>query len=151
MNLTTPQLATAMEEWAAAVLSINTIKGSPTSLGESLPFVICTIQRDQRADRVPELPGIGNFQQTYVRARTTDLLLMVHPEPTDTATETLYTYVDSLGQAILDDPTLGARVHVASQFYDASYDPPEVQFPDGTVARAVTFTVTIGEVIGGAK
>lgn len=145
MNLTTVQLATELEEWAAAVLSINTVEHAPTRLTEVLPLVICEIKADSRRDSDPEIPTIGNFQQTYVRARRADLLLMVDPTDSWVATQALYNYVDGLAQAILDDITLGGRVHRASPYYDATYDPPEVQYADGTTARAATFSMSIGE------
>lgn len=145
MNLTTEQLATAMEAWAAEVLGINTVEHAPTNLLEVLPLVICEIKRDTRANSDADLPTVPGYQQTYVRARRAELLLMYNPENSWTATQALYSYVDDLGQAVLDDITLGGRVHRASPFYEASYDPPEVQYADGTTARAAVFAITIGE------
>jgi hypothetical protein len=144
MNLTTTQLATALESWAAGVLTINTVEHAPTRLQEVLPLVICEVKGDRRADRDDQLPGIATYQQSYVRARRAELLLMVSPEDSWAATQTLYDYVDLLGAALLE-PTLGGRVHTASPYYEASYDPPEVQYADGTTARAATFSLTIGE------
>lgn len=142
--LTTVELATELEQWAASVLNINTVEHAPTTLIEVLPLVICEVRGDRRADRDDQLPGVATYQQTYVRARRAELLLMVSPEDSWAATQVLYDYVDALGKALLD-PTLGGRVPAASPYYEASYDPPEVQYADGTTARAATFSVTIGE------
>lgn len=144
MNLTTEQLATALESWAAETLGINTVEHAPTRLSDVLPLVICEVKTDRRADRDDQLPGVATYQQTYVRARRADLLLMVSPDDSWAATQILYGYVDDLASALLE-PTLGGRVHTASPYYEASYDPPEVQYADGTTARAATFSITIGE------
>lgn len=143
---TTASIATKLEQWAAATLSINTIEHAPNSIAENFPFVICEIQRKARSNRAPELPGIGGYQQTYLSLWTADLLIMVNPEPTWTASQALYGYVDALGDAVLRDETLGGRVHTASKTYEASFSPPELQYQDGTVARVATFTIVIGEV-----
>ena len=143
-TLTTIELATKLEEWASATLGINTVEHAPTRLQDVLPLVICEVKGDRRADSDDQLPGVATYQQTYVRARRAELLLMVSPEDSWAATQALYDYVDALGKALLE-PTLGGRVPTASPYYEASYDPPEVQYADGTTARAATFTVTIGE------
>lgn len=151
MNLGTEQLAVNMEEWAAAVLSINTVEHPPTSLSQALPLVVGEVLADRRSDREAKTPGIAPYQQVLVRARDVVLLLMVSPEPSWDATRALYGYVDELAESLRLDPTLGGRVHQASTLYEASYDPPEVEYQDGTVARAATFQLTVSELIGATR
>lgn len=146
MNLTTIQLAEAVDEWVAATLTIHTYNHEVNTLREQLPIVVSSVQSDARQNSNQSFPHLGNYEQTYVRTRVVQVLLLVEPEPSWDATQLLYGYVDTLAAAILRDNTLGGRVHTTSQLYDASYDPPEVEYSDGTVARAATMTLTIGEV-----
>ena len=146
MNLTTTQLADAVDAWVAETLAINTFNHQANRLSENLPLVVSSIQTDARAAANPAFPHLGNYQQTFVRTRVVEVLLLVEPEPSWDATQLLYGYVDTLAAAILRDDSLGGRVHTTSKLYDASYDPPEVEYSDGTVARAATMTLTIGEV-----
>lgn len=147
-TIPTETLASSLEAWAADLLSINTVEHAPTSLSDALPLVVSEITNDSRASSQANLPAVGTYQQTHVRARIVRLLLMVTPEPSWDATKLLYGYVDTIGAEILRDPKLGGRVETTSPFYEASYDPPEVQYEDGTVARAATVTLTIGETTG---
>lgn len=141
----TPTLATNLEEWAAEVLGINTFDHMADSLDKQLPLVVCEMQTDRRAVSDPQLPGVGSYQQTLIRARRAELLLMFSPDDSQLATNTLQGYVDQLGAALKREPTLGGRVHTASAFYEASYNPPLVRHEDGTIARAARFQFTIGE------
>lgn len=141
----TPTLSANLEEWAADVLGINAFDHMADSLNKQLPVVICEIETDRRATNDPQLPGLAAYQQTLVRARRATLLLLVDPEPSQDATDILQGYVDQLA-ARLKERTLGGRVHTASSFYDATYNPPVVRHQDGTVARAARFQITIGEI-----
>ena len=149
MNLDTKTLATRIEEWAAEVTSFNSEAHQPTILSEALPLVICEIKGDNRANRSVQLPKISGYEQAFVRTRTAELLLMSHPEPSWTASQALYDAVDLLADDLIRRPQLGvpARVHIASPLYDASYDPPEIQHQDGTVARVARFRMYVGELI----
>lgn len=147
MNVSTKDLATALEAWASAVTDLNAEAHAPTRLSDAFPLVICEIKADVRTNKLSTLPGLGQYEQTLVRARTAELLLMVDPEPSWTASQGLYDYVDTLANEITRDQTLGGRVHVASKFYDASYDPPEAEYQDGTVARIATFRMYVGELV----
>lgn len=147
MNIGTKDLALALEAWAAGVIGFNTEAHEPTSLAEALPIVICEVKDDVRAAKSSNLPGLGQYEQTLVRARTAELMLLHHPEPSWTASQNLYDAVDELAVSITRDPTLGQRVHVASKYYEASYDPPEIQYQDGTRARFATFRMFVGELV----
>lgn len=143
----TKDLATSMESWAAEVLTFNTYEHQPNSIAKALPLVLCEIQDDERAASNAQLTEISNFQQALVRGRVAELLLMIDPEPTWTASQILYDAVDDLAESIRRDSTLGGRVYKASPFYTARYTPPEVRHADGTIARVATFRVTVGELV----
>lgn len=147
MNLSTKDLAQAVEAWAADVTGFNSEAHQPTMLSEALPLVICEIKTDARDKRSPNIQELGPYEQTLVRARTAELLLMINPEPSWTASQTLYDAVDLLADALKDDQTLGSRVHLASKRYAAGYDPPEMQHADGTVARVARFVMYVGELV----
>jgi hypothetical protein len=147
MNVSTTALAQALETWAAGVTTFNSYPEQPTSISKALPLVICEIQDDTRTNKSVQIPGLGQYQQALVRARAAELLLCIDPEPSWTASQALYAAVDALAASITDDQTLGGVVMAASKFYDASYTPPEREFADGTVARAATFRMYIGELV----
>jgi hypothetical protein len=52
---------------------------------------------------------------------------------------------DALGDALNKDNTLGGRVKFASPDYDVSFSPPEFEYADGTIARAATMSIVVGE------
>jgi hypothetical protein len=146
--MNTVNLMQACELWAAGVIpALNTFDHAPRSISEALPVVVADIQTDRVANADAGLPGLGDYQQTYLRARSVDLLILVAPTPAWTAAQVLYGYVDALGEALQRDRRLGNRVEAASPFYEASYDPPEVEYEDGTIARQVTFRIVAGETI----
>lgn len=147
MNLSTKLLAQAVESWAADVTGFNSEAHQPTVLSEALPLVICEIKSDARDERSASIPELGPYQQTLVRGRASELLLMIDPEPSWTASQTLYDAVDALAEALKADPSLDQRVHMASKRYAASYDPPEMQHADGTVARVARFVMYVGELV----
>lgn len=147
MNVSTKDLATRLETWAAGVTGFNSYPNQPTSIAKALPLVICEVQDDARTNKSAQIPGLGQYQQALVRARAAELLLCIDTEPSWTASQALYDAVDALADAITDDPTLGGQVMTASRFYDAGYTPPEREFADGTVARAATFRMYIGELV----
>lgn len=142
--MNTAELALALEAWASSVVpELNSYPERPAHIADALPLVICEV----RVDRVRHEgeTGVFAFEQTNLRMREADLLLMVLPTDPWTDSQRLYNMVDALSQALRDDYSLGGRVVWASPEYDVSYDPPEMEHPDGTVARAATFRVTIGE------
>ena len=143
----TKTISTALEQWASAVTGFNAYEHAPPSLQKALPLVISEVT----ASRVsisgdPKLPGVGTHQQTALKVWDFELILMVDPEQDSwTATQQLSDAVDALEASVATDPTLGSRVYIASPLVEASYDPPEVEYQDGTVARQSTFTITVGE------
>jgi hypothetical protein len=146
--MNTVDLMRACELWAAEVVpALNTFDYEPRSISEALPVVVADIQTDRVADTEASIPGLPDYQQTYLRARSVDLLILVVPVPAWTAAQVLYGYVDALGAALRKDQRLGNRVEAVSPFYEATYDPPEVEYEDGTIARQVTFRIVAGETI----
>jgi len=145
--MNTTDLAQSLEVWAADVTSFSHYEHAPTEIRKALPLVICEITGDSRTARNPNLPQLSGYQQAYVRSRVAELQLMVYPEDSWTASQALYEAVDLLGESLRADPTLGGRVYQASPFYEATYNPPEVEYADGTVARIARLQITVGELV----
>ena len=138
----------AVEAWAVATIpALSSFEFPPEELSSALPIVIAEITDDGLTQSSDALPGMAQFQQTDLRLWSLDVTLMVSPDPAWTASHTLYGYVDALGTSLRGGRSLGDKV-VMSQYYDASYTPPEVEYPDGTIARQVTISVIVGETIG---
>lgn len=145
----TVEVARAVEEWAASVTGVtSSFDHPPEQLDRSLPIVIAEVQ-SKRRERNPENFLERAYQQVSVRTWGVDLLLLVSPDPAWTASQSLYDYVDALEASLYADNTLGSRVGFADRLVDASFDPPEIEFTDGTVARLATFTMSVGEQVGG--
>lgn len=143
--MTTQQVAEALEAWATdTVDGLSSYGHQPEELAKALPLVICEVKRNRVTKTDADLPG-GAYQQVNVRTWNASLMLLVSPDPTWTASTQLYAMVDALGAALRADSTLGGRVAMAAPVYDATYDPPEVEHSDGTVARMATFLFTVGE------
>lgn len=141
----TTAVAKACEEWAAESAGLNSsFDFPPEALDKALPLVIAEVQRKRR-EQSPEEFAARQYQQTTVRVWNVELTLLVSPDPAWTASHTLYDMVDTLEDALFKDVTLGGRVSYAEKVVDASFDPPEIEFSDGTVARQATFQMTVGE------
>ncbi len=137
-----------VEAWAVeTVPELSSYDHPPEELSEALPMVLAEVITNAQADANQQLPGMAQYQQTMIRTWDLDLIILMNPDPAWTASHTLYGYVDALGGAVTDVVRLADNV-VMSQFYVASYDPPEVEYGDGTIARQVTFRITVGEMIG---
>lgn len=142
--MTTIEIAAALEAWAAETTGANAYDHPPEQLDKALPLVACEIQRAGRVGDDRQLPERA-YQQHDLRVWRADLILLVAPDPAWTASQALYQMVDDLAAALAADRTLGGRVEVASPMWEASFDPPEVEYPDGTVARQATFSIVVGE------
>jgi hypothetical protein len=146
--MNTLEVVQIVEAWAVeTVPGLSSYDHPPEQLDEALPMVLAEVITNAQADANQQLPGTAQYQQTFIRTWALDLILLIDPDPAWTASHTLYGYVDALGQAVTDGVRLGDNV-VMSQFYTASYDPPEVEYGDGTIARQVTLRLTVGETIG---
>lgn len=141
----TLEVAQGVEAWASSVIPVlNTYASAPEELDKALPLAISEVINDNVSSDDGSLPGMGAYQQTNLRFWEIDLVLLVTPEPRWTASHVLYGYVDELGKSLRKDPRLGGRVEAASPYYNASYDPPEVEYQDGTIARQVTIRLVVG-------
>lgn len=148
----TTDVAQAVEAWAADVTEFNSYEHAPKSLGEALPVVIAEVQSDRVVKADSDLKFSG-YQQLFMRIWEVELMLLTepgtNPDETWAASQNLYAAVDALGASLVEDPTLSERVESATPTYRASYDPPELEHTDGTVARVATVIVNIGKTIGG--
>lgn len=145
--MTTKEVAKAVELWAAANAGgglTSSFDFPPEALSKALPIAIAEVQSKARSNAPPEFTE-RRYQQSTLRVWVVELTLLVSPDPAWTASHLLYDMVDALETALFRDSTLGGRVAFAQKEVDASFDPPEVEFSDGTVARQATFTMTIGE------
>jgi len=145
--MTTKDIALQLEAWVADVTGFSSYPDEPRSIQKALPLVISEVLAQRvTMDPEPKLPGIGNYQQQILKVWEMQLMLMVDPTGnTWNASQALYDAIDALETSVKKDPTLSGRVYIASPLTDTSYDPPEVEHADGTVARQATFLITVGE------
>lgn len=145
--MTTKEVAEATEAWAVSKISnLNSYEHAPRSLLQALPLVIAEVQRKrhQNIDTTEPMFQQYAFQQTAVSVWDVNLLFLVDPADAWTASQVLYNITDTLGDEIGKDPTLGNRVTFASEDYEVSFDPPEFEYADGTIARAATMSIVVG-------
>jgi hypothetical protein len=112
-----------------------------------MPIVLSEVKRKQHQELTTTESGFQQyqFQQTSVNVWTVDLLILVDPTDPWNASQVLYNYTDTLGDALHKDLTLGGRVGFCSGDYEVSFDPPEFEYADGTIARAATLSIVVGE------
>lgn len=148
MIMTTEQIAAAVEAWAASVIpDLNTYDHAPRNLLQAMPLVLAEVQRKQHQELNVTESNFQqyHFQQTSVDIWSVDLIILVDPSDSWTASQTLYQMTDTLGNALNSDPTLGQRISFASGDYEISFDPPEFEYADGTIARVATMSIVVGE------
>lgn len=146
----TEELANAVEAWAVATIpALSSFPIAPGEISKAFPVVICEAKNKHRSTRGGDFAR-QQYQQTAIRSWQVELLILVDPEPDEEATKILYGYVDDLEEALTRDYTLGGRVEAASSDQvEASFEPAEVEYSDGTIARAATMRFDVGEMIGG--
>ena len=145
--MTTEEVAKAAEAWAVSQIDgLNSYEHAPRSLKAALPLVLAEVQRKRHQNLEVSEPTFQQhqFQQTSVSVWDVDLLFMVDPADAWTASQVLYDMTDKLGNEIGKDPTLGARVSFASEDYEVSFNPPEFEYADGTIARVATMSIVVG-------
>lgn len=146
--MTTNEIAQAVEAWAAGVIpDLHTYDHAPRNLLQAMPLVLSEVQRKSHQELNVTESNFQQyqFQQTAVSLWNVDLLFLVDPADAWTASQILYQMTDTLGDAISKDPTLGQRVSFASGDYEVSFDPPEFEYADGTIARVATMSIVVGE------
>lgn len=146
------QLADALIDWA--LKTCPTLEGSydhdPDSKTQPLPDVAAFVgtEGDAESDATLGLDiALQGLEQATVHWMRATLMLMVDPEDAGGATEQLQGFVRDLATSLRADRTLGGRVPAASPIWQASYEPPFVEFDDGTKGRAATFSLAIAELI----
>lgn len=141
----TVDIATRLEDWVVASTdpAINSYPEDPGDFTNALPLVAANIQRKRHVASGGEFPKL-QYQQTMVRIWTVRLMIMVTPEPSWTASQELYKYVDQLDDALLRDPTLGGRVEAAAPETDTEF-PGEVEHASGLVALVAFYQISVGE------
>jgi hypothetical protein len=145
--MTTPQVIAAVEAWAAAVTGANTYDHAPTVLRKAIEpgLVLAELTRKRRS--------AGQYEQTTATIWEVRIWIFVDPGETPAETQAaanrLEAYVDQLGESLIRDKSLGNRVEAVVPEYDAGFDPPEMEYADGTVVRVATFRLTVGETTGG--
>lgn len=144
---TTILIAKAVEDWAVSVIpSLNSYDYAPRSLSQALPLVLSEVKRKQHQELTTTESGFQQyqFQQTSVNLWNVDLMILVDPSDPWSASQILYAMTDTLGDALAKDLSLGRRVSFASGDYDVSFDPPEFEYADGTIARVATMSIVVG-------
>lgn len=149
--MTTAEIADALTAWA--VDTLPALQGSynhPTA-GKDQPLPDVAIEVDEsRISQRPEDPSLSAIfaiEQVAMRTWNVRLLLMVKPEPGEAASQQLAGFVDDLMAAVMSDGTLGGQVPWTSKEMRGSFQPPFVQFDDGTRGRLATLELTVGEPI----
>ena len=146
------QVADALVEWAIEILPDlkGTYDHDPDSKTQPLPDLAASVASEETRANDPTLglpfADLG-IEQATLHSLRASLLLMVDPEDAGAATEQLQGFVAALAASVGADPTLGGRVPAVSPFWQASYEPPFVEFDDGTKGRAATFSLVITELI----
>jgi hypothetical protein len=146
------RVADALVEWA--IDTLPDLKGTydhdPDSKTQPLPDLAVSVASEETRASDPTLglplADLG-IEQATLHSLRASLLLMVDPEDAGVATEQLQDFVRDLREAVKADQTLGGRVFLASPYIQASYEPPFVEFDDGTSGRAATFSIVITELI----
>lgn len=144
------ETAEALVEWALE--TCPALKGSydfdPSHKDQPLPDIAAYVSSEEVTATDPstgiEVADLG-IQQAELHVMRATLLMMVDPEPADTASQALQGFVRDLAASLKADQTLGGRVPAASPRWQASYEPPFVQFEDGSEGRAAYFSLAIAE------
>jgi hypothetical protein len=146
------QVADALVAWAIDTLPDlqGTYDHDPDSKTQPLPDLAASVASEETRASDPTLglpiADLG-IEQATLHSLRASLLLMVDPGDAGAATEQLQSFVRDLRKAVEADRTLGGRVPAVSPYIQASYEPPFVEFDDGTKGRAATFLLVIAELI----
>lgn len=144
------EAAKAAAEWAEATCDglTNAYSHDPSRILDALPIATASASRESVLANDPRLGiEIADFgiEQADLHTMQVEILLLVRPEPADEASAQLESFVSALRLSLAADPTLGGRVMSASRYWDANYEPPFLEFDDGTTARAATFSLAVAE------
>jgi hypothetical protein len=144
------EVAAALVQWAKD--TCPELKGAydfdPPAKTQPLPDVAASVASEEVRRNAPEL-GLAvtdlGLEQADVHVVHATMLLMVPPDPPEVAAELLQSMFNALRLSVAADDTLGGRVPAASTYLSVSYDPPYVEFDDGTKGRAAFVSIAVAE------
>lgn len=144
------EAAEALVEWALE--TCPDLKGSydhdPSQKTQPLPDIAAYVSDEEVTGTDPStglpIADVG-IQQAELHVMRATLLMMVNPEPAADADAALKGFVRDLAASLKADQTLGGRVSAVSPRWRASYEPPFVQFEDGSEGRAAYLSLDIAE------
>lgn len=146
------EASVTLVEWAVETCADlnNVYECDPARIQHALPIAVADIGEEAVVRSDPtlgiEIADLG-LEQGNLHVLRSSIALMVDDTADDSAAKELEALVAKLGAAIATDETLGGRVHAVSPFWRASYEPPFVEFDDGTKGRMATFSLAIAELI----
>lgn len=145
-ELATKDLAAQIAAWAvSAAPALETAYSYPPADRGLLPDIAILITNANVVQKDARWPARGH---ALLRVFTVEVLIVVDPDPVDTATDSLTDIADALTFAILADRTLGGRVGSpgASSLttFASAPDPAEIQFADGTLGRVGRMVMAVG-------
>lgn len=128
----------------------------PATIADSLPVALASVGNEEDTLSDPRL-GLAiadqGLEQAALHIQRSNIELLVPPNPPTEATEALQGFVAALAKEMRRELreegqiTLGGRVEAASPFWAASYEPPFLEFDDGTTARRAVFSLAIAELV----
>lgn len=132
-----------LPELAAAVPYLSAQKGD-------LPDVQVDASEKQLRITDQRFPILSAIQNVVLRVFEVDLAFMVESDPSGgdkEETEQLRDFGARLEASILEDSSLGSRVHQASPLVAFNYRLPFVQYADNTRGRQMTMALAVAEPI----
>lgn len=146
--------ALAVEAWIAEVLDPDLKATYPhvTAAKADLPDAQVDLQRKSIGyGRGDERFPWGELQERLLRVFDFQLSFMVEKGDGLTAdaegTAQLRAFGERIEKALLEQPTLGDRVQMASPICEFNYGLPFVEYPDGTRGRQMTMTMSVAELV----
>ncbi len=145
----TQSLADSLVAWAVATVPtiLGTYAHPHAEKTQALPDLAAEIitSRALRADD-ENFPYLG-VEQFMLRVHQFRLMFVVEPDNALVATQQLETIIDALTTSMISDHSLGGRVPSTSPLSEATYDPPFIEFADGTRGRLATLEILVADTI----
>lgn len=111
------------------------------------PDIAAEIQQSRVLQNDEENFPRFSIEQILLRVHRFSLMFVVDPDNPEVATQQLETIIDTLTQAMISDDSLGGRVPSVSPLSDATYEPPFIEFADGTRGRLATLEILVADTI----
>ncbi len=147
--MSTKTLTNAIMDWGVEVLpEVQEAYDHATDERAGLPDIAVEVT-GWRITAGPVDQRLAKLQVQQQDMKVTDLefILVVAPEPAETAEDQLKDFSDRLVDALLQDPSLGNRVAWVNNNPRVSFRPPLVEFEDGTRGRIVTLFLQVGQTV----